>query len=87
MEIVKVKGQPNRFFLKDVKMFYVTEPSWWDWAWRGLKITFRQGEFQGKEIFMSFAGERKSGRQKGVSSFPRTHAGELMVVVPRRCFC
>ena len=39
--------------------------------------------FQGKEIYMSFAGERKSDRQKGVSSFPRTHAGELMVVAPK----
>ena len=77
MEIVKVKGQPNRFFLKDVKMFYVTEPSWWDWAWRGLKITFRQGEILGRLRKLPKTGDlkrifyREVNNKKVLCPFPK----------------
>ena len=45
MQIVKVKGQQNRFLYKDVKMSF---PSDWYWDWRGLKITLPEGEILGR---------------------------------------
>ena len=79
MEIVKVKGQPNRFFLKDVKMFYVTEPCWWDWAWRGLKITFRQGEILGRLRVLPKTGDLKRVFHREVNN------KKVLCPLPRKC--
>ena len=79
MEIVKVKGQPNRFFLKDVKMFYVTEYSWWDWAWRGLKITLKNGEILGRLRVL-----QKTGDLKRVFYRELNHK-KVLCPIPRKC--
>ena len=77
MEIVKEKGQPNRFFHKDVKMSYVTEPCWWDWAWKGLKITLPNGEILGRLRVLQKTGNlkrvfyRECNNQKVLCPFPR----------------
>ena len=46
MKVVKIKGQPNRFFYENVKMSFETSDCYWNW--RGLKITFPNGEILGR---------------------------------------
>ena len=47
MKVVKIKGQPNRFFFyENVKMSFETSDCYWNW--RGLKITFPNGEILGR---------------------------------------
>ena len=46
MKIVKIKGQPNRFFYEDVKMSFQT--GGWCCYWARLKITLPEGEILGR---------------------------------------
>ena len=74
MQIVKVKGQPNRFLCADVKMSVATGD--WYWDWRGLKITLPKGEILGRLRKLPKTGDLKrvflqgSEQQKSIISFP-----------------
>ena len=90
MKIVKIKGQPNRFFYEDVKMSF--ETGGWCCYWARLKITLPEGEIFGRLRRLAKTDDikrvfyRQCNNEKRLLPFPKKFDDAPTACLPRSEF-